>query len=73
MTESTAFHRCVLPTPGIILIPMNSPQVFQSVFLGENEHDSVVTIPPTGMDWDGRRLVDNDKIIVLRNDLDLFR
>ena len=72
MTESTAFHQCGLPTGGIIL-PMNSPQVFQSVFLGQNEHDSVVTIPPTGMDRDGRRLVDNDKIIVLRNDLDLFR
>ena len=61
-----------LPTPGIIL-PMNGPQVLQSVFLGQNEHDSVVTIPPTGVDWDGGRFVDNDKIIVLRNDLDLFR
>ena len=72
MTEPTAFHQCSLPTRGIIL-PMNSPEVFQAVFLGENEHDSVVTIPPTGVDWDGGRFVDNDKIIVLRNDLDLFR
>ena len=72
MTESTAFHQCSLPTQGIIL-PMNSPEVFQAVFLGENKHHSVVTIPPTGVDWDGGRFVDNDKIIVLRNDLDLFR
>ena len=52
---------------------MNCPQVFQSVFLGQDEDHSVVPIPPTRVDGDGGRFVHNDKIIVLRNDLDLFR
>ena len=59
-----------MPSPA--LLPMNSPQVLQSEVLGQDEDHGVVAVPAAGVDGNGGRLVDNDKIIILGNYLDLF-
>ena len=60
-----------MPSPA--LLPMNSPQVLQSEVLGQDEDHGVVAVPAAGVDGNGGRLVDNDQVIILGNDLDLFR
>ena len=75
--------------PTAPLLPVNSPQVLQSVILGQDEDYCVVSIPEmstvrpdltpslvspaAGVDWYGGRLVHNHQVLSLANDLYLLR
>ena len=51
---------------------MNSPQIFQAIFLGQDENHGVVAVPATWVNWNGCWLVNHHKISVHMNYVDFL-